>query len=287
MPPAARVTDPHQCNLSNGSQPHEGGPLEAPGSSTVRTAFQAQARAGDRCRCHGPPDFVVTGARTVLIDGRPAARKGDHTMHQPGGSIVGGAESVDIGGPTVGILLGNIDATDDACQAAAGGRSSGRTKQSYGNCGVEAARQIINRVRGTPITEDDLLAESIENGDAQWRDNPIKRGGTWAWSRVNILARHGVAASQQPASMQGIAQAVAERRGVITAHEVSVLWADRHTGGHAVVVTGVKYDADGQLESVTFNDTGNGTCSSQVTARVFEGSLQHGVPMVVTRDRVW
>lgn len=287
MPPAARVTDPHQCSLSNGSQPHEGGPLEAPGSSTVRTAFQAQARAGDRCRCHGPPDFVVTGARTVLIDGRPAARKGDRTMHQPGGTIAGGADSVDIGGPTVGVALGNVDATDGACQAAAGGRSSGSTRQSYGNCGVESARQIINRAGGAPVTEDELLLESMDYGDATWMSEGRYRGGTTVPSVGRILARHGVPSSLQPATMANIAQAVAERRGVITAHEVSVLWANGQTGGHAVVVSGVLYNAHGEIDAVLINDTGAGRCSDLIPVGTFAGSLRHGFPMNVTDHPVW
>ncbi|MFD1729916.1 PAAR domain-containing protein [Deinococcus malanensis] len=45
--------------------------------------------------CTGPPDMIVRGSGTVLINGRPAARLGDPTTH--GGVIVAGAPTVNIG----------------------------------------------------------------------------------------------------------------------------------------------------------------------------------------------
>jgi len=69
MPPAARITDFHQCPLSTPGVPpipHVGGPVVGP------------------------------GAPTVLIGGLPAARLTDMTAH--GGVIVGpGAPTVLIG----------------------------------------------------------------------------------------------------------------------------------------------------------------------------------------------
>jgi hypothetical protein len=50
---------------------------------------------GDMCTCVGPPDFIVQGSFTVLIQGQPAARMGDMTAH--GGSIVTGFPTVLIG----------------------------------------------------------------------------------------------------------------------------------------------------------------------------------------------
>jgi len=45
--------------------------------------------------CVGPPDSIVLGSMTVLIDKMPAARLGDMLAH--GGSIVAGAPTVLIG----------------------------------------------------------------------------------------------------------------------------------------------------------------------------------------------
>jgi uncharacterized Zn-binding protein involved in type VI secretion len=54
------------------------------------------ARMGDSCVCAGPPATVITGSATVLIGGKPAARMATSTSH--GGTIVGGAPNVLIGG---------------------------------------------------------------------------------------------------------------------------------------------------------------------------------------------
>jgi uncharacterized Zn-binding protein involved in type VI secretion len=46
--------------------------------------------------CTGPPDLIVLGSMSVLINGLPAARMGDQTAH--GGTIVAGFPQVLIGG---------------------------------------------------------------------------------------------------------------------------------------------------------------------------------------------
>ncbi len=91
MPPAARVGDQHACPTGT----HVGGPVSAPGSSTVNIGGQPAARAGDHAECAGPPDLIVQGSPTVFIDGRPAARVGDSCGHA--GVIVTGCPTVIIG----------------------------------------------------------------------------------------------------------------------------------------------------------------------------------------------
>jgi uncharacterized Zn-binding protein involved in type VI secretion len=46
--------------------------------------------------CVGPPDTIIKGSATVLINSLPAARIGDSTVH--GGVIVVGLPTVLIGG---------------------------------------------------------------------------------------------------------------------------------------------------------------------------------------------
>lgn len=288
MPPAARVDDPHVCNFNTPQEHHVGGPIEGPGSTTVRTAFRAQARAGDRCRCDGPADFVVTGSRSVLIDGRPAARKGDRTLHQPAGAITEGARSVDIGGPAVGVVLGGDATGRQACADAAAGRFDNSPAQSFGNCGLESVRQIINRANGTSVSEGALLNDALEHGCARNNPDPVHLGGSNPYDDVETLARYGVSATtEQAITIERLAQLAGERRGVITPHDVAVLWDPSHTGGHAVTVIGVRFDAEGAPESVIYNDTGTGTCHSEMPVERFMRSLQPGAPMVVTRDAIW
>lgn len=99
MPPAARLTDFHQCPMEEPGPvpiPHEGGPVTGPCSPNVLVAGLPAARVGDMLMCVGPPDSIVKGSATVRINGMPAARLGDTTAH--GGAIVLGAFNVEIGG---------------------------------------------------------------------------------------------------------------------------------------------------------------------------------------------
>ncbi|MCX7093770.1 MAG: PAAR domain-containing protein [Methylobacter sp.] len=99
MPPAARLTDFHQCPMMTPGVPpipHVGGPVTGPGVPTVLIAKLPAATVGDMLVCVGPPDSIVKGSSTVMIGGKPAARMGDATAH--GGQIMLGAFNVMIGG---------------------------------------------------------------------------------------------------------------------------------------------------------------------------------------------
>ncbi|KAF2082373.1 PAAR domain-containing protein [Flavobacterium sharifuzzamanii] len=99
MPPAARLTDFHQCPMVTPGVPpvpHVGGPIVGPGTPTVLIGGLPAAKVGDTLVCVGPPDSIIKGSATVMICGMPAARMGDTTAH--GGSIMLGAFNVMIGG---------------------------------------------------------------------------------------------------------------------------------------------------------------------------------------------
>lgn len=100
MPPAARITDFHQCPMSTPAGPvqvpHVGGPIAGPGAVTVLIGGLAAAKVGDIAVCVGPPDSIVKGSMTVQVMGMAAARMGDKTAH--GGTIMAGFPTVQIGG---------------------------------------------------------------------------------------------------------------------------------------------------------------------------------------------
>lgn len=99
MPPAARLTDFHQCPMVTPGLPpipHVGGPIAGPGAPTVLIGGLPAAKVGDLLVCVGPPDAIVKGSMTVKIMGMPAARMGDKTAH--GGTIMLGLPTVMIGG---------------------------------------------------------------------------------------------------------------------------------------------------------------------------------------------
>ncbi len=285
MPPAARVSDFHACPMVTGVVPHVGGPVIPPCSITVKSDDLNQARATDQAQCVGPPDFIVTGSSSVFVNDLMAARQTDKTMH--GGMIMLGSFNVEIGGPTAGATLGGLTNATAACNAAAGGRTSGSVQQSYNNCGVESSRQIINQATGAGISEDALLNSAISNGDASKKRHRVDSGGTDPDDRQNILANNGVPSTLQDNSMANITQAVAERKGVITSHDVAILWGPGNSGGHAVVVTGAQYDQNGNLINVIINDTGQGICNSVIPAPQFQNSLRSGRDVNVTTNPIW
>src|SRR3954464_6149300 len=99
MPPAARLTDMHQCPMITPGLPpipHVGGPIVGPGAPTVLIGGLPAAVMGDNAVCVGPPDSLVKGSATVMIAGKPAVRMGDTCAH--GGSVVLGFPTVMIGG---------------------------------------------------------------------------------------------------------------------------------------------------------------------------------------------
>lgn len=99
MPPAARLTDFHECPMQTPAVvpvPHVGGPITGPCMPNVLIGGLPAARVGDMLACVGPPDSIVKGSSTVMIGGKPAARLGDQTAH--GGTIMLGAFNVMIGG---------------------------------------------------------------------------------------------------------------------------------------------------------------------------------------------
>ena len=76
--------------------PHVGGPILPTCSPNVIIGYLPAARLTDKCLCVGPPDVIVKGSATVLINNLMAARIGDQTAH--GGVIVMGFPTVIIGG---------------------------------------------------------------------------------------------------------------------------------------------------------------------------------------------
>lgn len=296
--PAARVGDNHNCPCPT-PQAHVGGPVDPPASANVDTNSKGAARATDKLTCTGVAvkNFIVTGSLTVEINSKMAARKADKTMHPGPGEITVGSDNVLIGGGTGGATLGNPTQGEQMCQNARAGRHNpGSIQQGYQNCGIESTRQIINQATGGNVTEDQLFQQALQNGDAvtaqtgKWpfrQDDIPNSGGTYDWSWPNIAGHHGVAMHNEAQNMGNLAQSVAEGKGVVTAHDVAVLWGPGNNGGHAITVTGIEYDANGNPQTVIYNDTGWGACSARLDAATFQSSFLGGFQMGVTDNPIF
>jgi hypothetical protein len=120
-----------------------------------------------------------------------------------------------------------------------------------------------------------------------------ENGGTWPWSTREILARNGVPARLEEPTLANVAQAVAEGRGVLASLDGAVLWANGSPPGawHVVLVTGARYDANGALEALIVNDTGNvpgRNCGVAYRAATIDSAMaKHAGAIVTTDAAVW
>jgi uncharacterized Zn-binding protein involved in type VI secretion len=286
--PAVRDFDKSSCT-------EHGGGMTAALQDGVNTNRMRAATAKCPCACMGPPDYIVTGSGTVLISSTPAARSGDKTLH--GGAVLKGSGDVLIGGPTVGVTLGAPGRGRSCCEDLKAGRSERSPKQGYSNCGLESSRLLIRAKHGSAPTENELMDEAIRHDEAEAGfDIKSKRwmpldewGGQNTRQTESLLRRHGVETEKVEQAPGSIIQAVAEGKGVITSHEASVLWDDPdNVGGHAVVVTGVEFDADGKPVAYVTVDSAKGQCARRVPADRFEDSLwKPPATASVTTEPLW
>lgn len=291
--PAARVGDPHVCPaVTPGTPPipHVGGPILPAGAVRVMIGGQPAARMGDQAFCAAsPPTPVMAGAFPVPIQSNPAARQTDATAH--GGTITVGFPTVLIG---LSGTTGNPRVGSQACQAAAAGRTSGATQQSYNNCGVESSRQLINQATGANVSENALLTQAIQSGNANGTPGgPLvfANGGTGAPGRQAILAANGVPSTVEGATMTNLGLATSRSQGVIANIDAALLWGPPTPPGalHAIAVTGVEYDDAGNPTNVIVNDTGTGNCGQRVPISQFRAAqAAHPNPQLnVTTNPIW
>ena len=294
--PAARVADHTSCPQ------HGGGDIIPPCSpTTFGSNGLPRARATDKAQCKGPIDIIVTGVRGVYIDGLLATREGEKCMH--GGEIIPPCDpKIFVEGPSQGVVVGNPEAARKACIEAAKGRKSGSTRQSTGNCGLESSRQLINEHKAIDVDEEELLeqhtgiAKKYDPDTYYEWEEVFREGGSTAYTRQVLLGSMGIGSDKTPQytkqsqlhqgsfgvptikkvsapDLGGIVQGVAEGKGVITSHAAGKLWGTSQEGSHAILTTGARYNAQGEVVSVFVNDTGTGECAQELDADTYEKSL--------------
>jgi uncharacterized Zn-binding protein involved in type VI secretion len=263
------------------------------------------AKAGDMSLSTNPLcpiDYIVTGAAQVLINTKPAARTLSKMMH--GGIVVGMSPDVLIGGDSAGVTLGNPDAAQRMCEKAATSRdpTNGRPmQQSYAqNCGCESARMLLNQANGTNVGEQKFLGCTQINKQSTGKNDD--QGRTTTDQRSKLLDNEqsppcvpgqGLPNSQVPQTQNGqmspeMQQAVANGQGVIAASDVDGLDGKTPVDkGHSVIVSGLQYDANGNLVAVNIVDTGTGNCNRVVGAQTFANSLNKNAGANVTNKPVY
>jgi uncharacterized Zn-binding protein involved in type VI secretion len=316
--PAARVGDGIMCLLPQilpivpppPHTPPPGLPIMPPGAPTVLIGGQPAARMGDFSLCITPvptPNPILRGAFPVPIMNMPAARITDSGTH-PGSVIMPpGCVTVLIG---LAGVTGNPRLGTQACQDMAAGRKppagstdlfgnplpSSTLKQSYSNCGIESARQIVQQTFGSNPGQEAMLSRAIKNNNATQpaigstkgsstvtaQNQQFFSGGSNLSQVGDILKNNKVPTTYVPPTSSGaqLSQfelALSQGRGVILGGDVAGLpgWGSQ-TGGHGVLVTGYEYDDDGNITHVIYNDTGIGVCNQRATKAQFEKFLSVG-----------
>lgn len=273
--PAARVGDDHSCPMTqpNGS-PHVGGPILA-GATKTEIGDALATRLEDKASCIGAIDTIAQGAMPVPIEGKAAARQTDPTEH--GGAIVEGEPTVLIG---LAGTVGNVFVGKKLCEAAPDGRSGDRANQSYNNCGVESSRMIVNQVADTPVTEDALLQSAIDNAWASDKNGDgliqFEDGGTLPENQAALLQNNGIGASTMNVNALDLQTALANGQGAIVQLDAAVIWGGGQPAEswHAVQLTGITYDDNGEIVSYTINDSGTGECAKEYDKKTFEDALK-------------
>lgn len=293
---------------------------KAAAAAAMGSAITAGAAGADIHGCLTPwpipphgPGLDIQGSPTVLVNYFRFGRQGDQLLEAIGGtnSISGGCVSVLVGAAGI---TGNVPAGTAACAAAAGGRApaagtvfppghpqagqpipAGTAGQSYNNCGCESSRQIINQATGAGVTQEGLLNQAMASGNANSvPGNLYASGGTTPGSMVGILAANGVPAHQEAPNMANLEAGAQGGQGVVVSVWAGNMpnWAGQglapNSGGHAVLVTGVQYDDNGNPINVIINDTGMGQCGQVIPYAGFQGALIGGANNhVVTNSPIW
>jgi uncharacterized Zn-binding protein involved in type VI secretion len=254
MPFAARLSDMHVCPMFDFLKPHVGGPILPPCCPTVLIGGLFAARVTDLATCASAPDVIAVGAYPVLIGGLPAARVGDMTVH--GGVIV-------IGCPTV--IIGSAGTVGSPGRAA--GFFFGPQTQKD-TCALMTTQGIVQQNGGATFTEPQMQAIGIASGAYT-----VCNGTT---SEATVMTAAGIpSTTQQNPTLQDIALALAQNKAVVVGLDARPIWGNASPNplGHAIRVTGMQFDANGNPTNVFINDTGTGQSNQAVPAATFQQAL--------------
>ena len=164
--------------------------------------------------------------------------------------------------------------------------NQGKVEGFSGTCGLVSCVNIL-RLAGVNATEKQIVDYASKNGlCARGHKESGNNGGTGPSKRQAILSHFGVQSELRTASVESIVSAVSEGRGVIASFDAGRLWdnPDYYNEGHAVVITSVKKDADGNNIGVFICDSGTGGKDKATFYPVnrIRDSLRPGRPINVT-----
>ena len=129
----------------------------------------------------------------------------------------------------------------------------------------------LNMRANTPDNEKAMIAVGHASGGYEWCSGTTDEAA--------VLTEAGIPASETDSpSLNDIAKAVEDGKGVIVSYDTRPVWGGRYLqrttpAGHAVRVTGVERDIDGNITALYINDTGDGVAPKRVEAATFQQAL--------------
>ncbi len=144
--------------------------------------------------------------------------------------------------------------------------NQGKVEGFLGTCGLVSCVNVL-RLAGYPATEKEVVeyASKTPKGFMQGTlcticSAPEENGGTSAKSRQQILEHFGLKSELREASVENIADAVSEGRGVILSVFAGMLYYGRSDfhDSHAITITSVKKDKYGNVLGFYVCDSGTG-----------------------------
>ena len=170
-------------------------------------------------------------------------------------------------------------------------------------------RILVNRADGASLGADvDIERQAREARERQkqraesaratpdYKDpNRAQAGGTLPDQQRDVLGRYGILTREMsqdvtsPEDMKELENAVAHGHGVLVGVDSRELWnipSHLPAGGHAILITAVAYDENGEVTGYVTNDTVMG-CGRPVTRSQLRASLRPDLKATVTRDPIW
>lgn len=144
--------------------------------------------------------------------------------------------------------------------------NQGKDPNYQGTCGLVSCVNVL-RLAGYPVTEKELVdyASSTLDDDGErllcvTDSLPKANGGTSAIGRQQILRHFGIKSELQAANITNIATAVSEGKGVIISVFARMLYFGEtdKKDSHAITVTSVKKDVNGNICGFYVCDSGTG-----------------------------
>jgi hypothetical protein len=133
----------------------------------------------------------------------------------------------------------------------------GKVSGFRNTCGIVSSVNVL-RIAGKNATEEELVKYASTSSGPLEEHLCTTQGRTTAETRQAMLKQYGVESELQEATVDNIAQAISEGKGVIISVYAGKLWGDTRykNNMHAITVTSVVKNSDGSIAGFWVTDSG-------------------------------